>query len=155
MAGGIVTAGILPLRATAAGGIEALGVTCIDYRLVDDGVNFFHTQHLTGEYDQLALAGASLAAVSPAFPTSNRAFWDHVAIARKLHDIKKVVVLDHRDCGAYKVAFGKAYAGAGAPESAQHKGVMEKVKAELARRHPELMSEYWLMALDGKAERVI
>jgi hypothetical protein len=38
---------------------------------------------------------------------------------------------------------------------AQHKQVMEKLKAELAKRHPELESEFYLMALDGKTARVI
>src|SRR5262245_17590523 len=132
-AGGIVTASSLALPARASGNIEALGFTCIDYRLVDDAVAFFAKQGLTNEYDTVSLAGASLAAVSPVFPSSNAAFWDHVDIAKKLHNIKEIVVVDHRDCGAYKVAFGKDFAGAGAPEAAQHKAVMEKMKAELAK----------------------
>ena len=103
----------------------------------------------------MSLAGASLAAVSDKFPSSNAAFWDHIGIAKTLHHIKKVIVVDHRDCGAYKVAYGKDYQGEGAAETAQHKGVMEQVKAKLAKLHPELESEFYLMALDGKAERVV
>ena len=99
--------------------------------------------------------GASLAAVSDKFPSSNAAFWDHIGIAEKLHSIKKVIVVDHRDCGAFKVAFGKDYRGDGAAETAQHKGVMQQVKAKLAQLHPDLESEFYLMALDGKAERVV
>src|SRR6478672_10014383 len=72
-----------------------------------------------------ARAGASLAAVSPKFPSSNAAFWDHVGIAKQLHHIKKVIVVDHRDCGAYKVAFGKEYKGERVAETAQHKTVMD------------------------------
>jgi carbonic anhydrase len=103
----------------------------------------------------LALAGASLAATSEVFPSSNAAFWDHVAIAKKLHSIKKVVVIDHRDCGAYKVAFGKDYADGGAAELAQHKGVMAKLKDALATKHPDLGFEAYLLAIDGSAERVL
>ena len=133
---------------------RSLGFTCIDYRVVDEAEAFFQQKGLKNEYDMLALAGASLAAVSPVFPSSNAAFWDHVAIAKKLHAIKKVVVVDHRDCGAYKVAFGKDYAGSSAAELAQHKGVMEKLKAELAKKHPELGFEAYLLALDGATEKV-
>src|SRR5690348_6471921 len=128
---GAAGAAALPLRATAAGTVEALALTCIDYRLVDDSVKFFDSMHLTNQYDITALAGASLAAVSPKFPSSNAAFWDHVGIAKQLHHIKKVIVVDHRDCGAYKVAFGKDFAGEKAAETAQHKGVMLQVQAML------------------------
>jgi carbonic anhydrase len=107
------------------------------------------------EYDLVALAGAALAAVSPKFPSSNAAFWDHVNIAKELHHISRVIVLDHRDCGAYKVAFGKDFASDHDAETAQHKAVMLQVKVKLAATHPDLGGEFYLMALDGKAERVV
>ena len=147
-------ASLLPQAAEAAP-ITALAKTSIDYRLVDDAVRFFNRRHMTNDYDQVSLAGASLAAVSDKFPSSNAAFWDHVSIAKQLHQIKKVIVVDHRDCGAFKVAYGKDYKGEGAAETAQHKTVMEQVKAKLAKTHPDLQAEFYLMALDGKAERVV
>ena len=153
-AAGIAGAGLLPIAAEAAT-VTALAITCIDYRLVDDAVHFFDGKKMTNDYDQVSLAGASLAAVSDKFPSSNAAFWDQLAIAKTLHHIKKVVLLDHRDCGAYKVAFGKDYQGEGAAETAQHKGVMEKLKSELSQKHPDLANEFYLMALDGKVERIL
>jgi len=147
-------ASLLP-EAAGAATVTALAITCIDYRLVDDAVRFFNRRHMTNDYDQVSLAGASLAAVSDKFPSSNAAFWDHIGIAQQLHHIKKVIVVDHRDCGAFKVAFGKDYKGEGAAETDQHKTVMEQVKAKLAKTHPDLTAEFYLMALDGKAERVV
>jgi len=144
---------LVPLPAFA-GHAEALVLTCMDYRLVDDAVRFFDGKHLTGEYDQVSLAGASLAAVSDKFPSSNKAFWDHVQIAKTLHHIKQVIVLDHRDCGAYKVAFGDKFAGEKLAETAQHKTVMTKFKAALAKKHPDLGMAFYLMALDGSAEAI-
>jgi carbonic anhydrase len=154
LAAGAAGFSLLPNSANAAT-VTALGITCIDYRLVEDEVHFFHGKHLSKDYDEVALAGASLAAVSDKFPSSNAAFWDHIAIAKALHHIRRVIVVDHRDCGAYKVAFGKDYQGEHAAETVQHKSVMEQVKAKLAKLHPELESEFYLMALDGKAERVL
>ena len=101
--------------------ITALGITCMDYRLVEFAPAFFHDKNLTRHYDQVSLAGAALAAVSDKFPESNGAFWSHINIAKQLHHIKKVIVVDHRDCGAYKVAFGDSFQGDGAAETAQHK----------------------------------
>jgi carbonic anhydrase len=151
---GALSVGLMTCEADGAT-VTALGITCIDYRLVDDAVKFFASLKLTNDYDEVALAGASLAAVSAKFPSSNAAFWDHVAIAKQLHAIKKVIVVDHRDCGAYKVAFGKDYKGEGAAELAQHKNVMTEVKARLRKLHPDLASEFYLMSLDGKTERVL
>jgi hypothetical protein len=151
---GVTGASLLPGTAEAAA-VTALAITCIDYRLVDDAVKFFNRKHLTNDYDQVSLAGASLAAVSDKFPSSNAAFWDQIGIAQQLHHIKKVIVVDHRDCGAFKVAFGKDFKGEGAAETAQHKTVMEQVKAKLAKTHPDLAAEFYLMSLDGKAERVV
>jgi carbonic anhydrase len=152
---GAAAAAWIPFRARAAGTVEALGLTCIDYRLVDDAVRFFAGLGLTKQYDELALAGASLAAVSPKFPSANSAFWDQLAVAKELHHIRKVVVLDHRDCGAYKVAFGKDYAGEHDAETAQHKTVMTSLRTAMAQMHPDLEPEFYLMALDGKAERLL
>jgi len=145
---------LLPMRARAAD-IEALAIMCIDYRLVDDAVRFFDTdRHLVKQYDLVALAGASLAAVAPAFPSSSAAFWDHVAIARQLHNIKRVVMLDHRQCGAYRVQFGSQFAEGGDAELEQHRGIMKLAKAEFERRKIGLGLEFHLMALDGTVEPV-
>lgn len=145
----------LPFAARAATNVEALAVMCIDYRLVDDAVHFFDVvRRLPKNYDLVALAGASLAAVGPAFPASGSAFWDHITIARDLHNIQRVVILDHRQCGAYKVQFGRFYVEGGAPELEQHRGVMRLVAAEFERRKIALPVEFYLMALDGTVEPV-
>jgi len=144
-----------PLAARAAE-IEALCICCIDYRLVNNAVTFFDKeQHLLHSYDIVALAGASLAAVGPAFPSSNAAFWDHVSIAQQLHHIKRIVVLDHRDCGAYKVQYGAQFAGGGDAELEQHRGIMKLAKAEFERRKIVLPVEFYLMGLNGRAEHVV
>lgn len=146
---------LLPLRARASGSAEALALTCIDYRLVDDNVRFFDSLKLTNEYDQVGLAGASLAAVSAKFPSAKAAFWDQLKIAVDLHHVKKLIAVDHRDCGAYKVAFGKAFVAARDAETAQHKGVMLHLQTALGKKHPALEYEAYLIALDGTAERIV
>lgn len=146
-------AGLIPTRAFA-GHCDGLALTCIDYRLVDDAVHFFDSKKLTNDYDQVSLAGASLAAVSAKFPSSNAAFWDQLAIAKSLHHITKVMVLDHRDCGAFKVAFGDKFASERAAETAQHKQVMAQMKAAMTKRHADLSVSFYLLALDGSVEEV-
>ncbi len=150
----VLGAAALP-RLVRAAEVEALAFSCIDFRLVDAAVKFFDSDIGAKDYDLLALAGASLGAVSPKFPSSNAAFWDHVEIAKSLHHIRKVIVLDHRDCGAYKVAFGKDFASERNAETMQHRTMMAALKSALAKKHPDLAAEFYLMALDGTAERVV
>lgn len=44
---GVVGMAAFPSAARAAGGCSTLALTCIDYRLVDDGVKFFDRLKLT------------------------------------------------------------------------------------------------------------
>jgi carbonic anhydrase len=152
---GAMSMSLLTISARAAGNAEAMVVTCIDYRFVDAATKFFDDLHMMRKYDLVSLAGASLAGVSPAFPSSNAAFWDQLVLAKKLHDVQKLIVLDHRDCGAYKAAFGEKYAGEGDAEAAQHKSVMLEVKAKLAEKFPSLGFAGYLMALGGTADKLV
>jgi hypothetical protein len=58
------------------------------------------------------------------------AFFDHLAIARLLHDITEVWVFDHLDCGAYKAIY---YGDLSNPDSdvAPHVAEMVKLKANI------------------------
>jgi carbonic anhydrase len=55
---------------------------------------------LRGKYDQLILAGASLGIVHKR--EWEITFLDQLGFAIKEHGVREVMILDHRDCGAYK-----------------------------------------------------
>jgi hypothetical protein len=83
---------------------EALLLTCMDFRFFELIAEEMASIGLTGQYDQVILAGAALGAVVPAKPADpcwHQTFFDHLGLARKLHNIKMVLVMEHRDCGAY------------------------------------------------------
>ncbi|HEU0161403.1 MAG TPA: hypothetical protein VFQ69_03275 [Rhizomicrobium sp.] len=50
---GAAGASLLPMPVQAKD-VTALAITCIDYRLVDDTVRFFHTRQLFRDYDQVS-----------------------------------------------------------------------------------------------------
>ncbi|HKD21524.1 MAG TPA: hypothetical protein VKB71_05900 [Rhizomicrobium sp.] len=86
--------------------IGALCIACIDYRLPDSDIYFFDGTAGRQNYDLVALAGASLAGSSKGlFAPTVPGFWQQVDSARLLHKIKRVIVLDHMQCGAYKEEF--------------------------------------------------
>jgi carbonic anhydrase len=76
---------------------DVLLLTCMDFR-------FFLTiaELMKGiKYDHVVLAGAALGAVQCDKAYWGKTFFDHLGLAVKLHKVKNVFVMEHRDCGAY------------------------------------------------------
>ena len=154
-AAGIVAGTSLPgRRAFAAGSAEALLLNCIDYRLDAATTRYMAEQGMDGKYDQVILAGAALGVENRKFADWGRTFWEHVQIAIDLHHIRRIIIMDHRDCGFFKGVHGKDLAADPEEELKVHTAQMHLVKADIGRRHPNLEVQLLLMGLDGKAETV-
>ena len=138
----------------AAGQTEALLLSCMDFRLVDATARYMASRGLTDKYDHIILAGAALGALTDKFPAWNQTFWDHVGVAIDLHKIHKVLVLDHRDCGAYKVILGEDFAKDPPKETAIHTTQLKRLGKMIQEKSPALEVELLLMALDGKVEGI-
>lgn len=145
---------VLP-EARAAGHTEALLLSCMDFRLMNEIESYMIRRGLRDSYDHVVLAGASLGAVTDKFPAWNQIFWDHLDIAIQRHDIQKVIVMDHRDCGAYKAILGPKHAKDRKTETGSHAAQLGKLKAMIKEKHPKLEVEMLLMALDGKVETLV
>ena len=152
-------AGLLALAwpgawARAAGKADALLLCCIDYRLIDETERYMSGRGLRDKYDQVILAGASLGALTDKYPAWNKTFWEHLDLATNLHGIHKVIVIDHRDCGAYKVLLGEDFAKDPAKETKVHTSKLHELKKQINDKHPKLEVELLLMDLGGKVEAV-
>ncbi|HEY4939977.1 MAG TPA: carbonic anhydrase [Rhizomicrobium sp.] len=141
---------LLPLPARAAT-VDTLCVTCIDYRFVMKDVTWLNT-HLGlafNNYDIVALAGAALAAtVQDRVPQNPQALFDQLKLAKTLHTIKRVILLDHMDCGAYKTAFDDDEPGEGV-ELGWHKTIMPLAVREIDKLGLDVEVEGYLMFKDG------
>ncbi|TWA74869.1 hypothetical protein FBZ82_101889 [Azospirillum brasilense] len=140
--------------AQPAGEVDALLLSCMDYRLIDDIGRYMDGRGLTNRYDHVILAGASLGALTDRKKAWGEAFWDHVAVAKQLHGIKRVMVMDHRDCGAYRVFLETDVAADPEKETAVHAEQLRGLGAAIKARHPDLQVELLLMALDGSVESI-
>ncbi len=141
--------------ARAAGKTEALLLSCMDYRLVDETERYMSKRGLRNRYDHLILAGAALGALTDKYPAWNRTFWEHVDVAIELHGIQKVILMDHRDCGAYKAILGEDFAKDLARETEVHASKLRELRKQIQEKHPKLSVELLLMSLDGKVETII
>jgi hypothetical protein len=144
----------LPNAAQAGGKAQALVLNCMDFRLVDEGVQYFNARGLRNNYDQVILAGASIGALGKLGPEWAATFWKHVDTAKSLHHIEKIIVVDHRDCGAYKIVFGADSIADKDIETALHRSQMILLREEVKQRHPDLGFEGALMGLNGWVENL-
>jgi len=88
----------------------------------------------------------------PQFASWQPAFWDNLATSIKLHSITRLIAIDHRDCGAAKIAYGDAAVATKATETETHKTAATAFRAEMTKRQPTMKLEIGLMALDGSIE---
>lgn len=145
---------VRPSAALASGQAEALLLSCMDYRLIDATGRYMAERGLKNKYDHVVLAGASLGAVTEKYPEWNKTFWDHLTLALELHKVHEVIVLDHRDCGAYKLILGEDFAKDPARETEVHAVQLKRLGELIKERHRELKVELLLMSLAGKVEHV-
>jgi hypothetical protein len=140
--------------AAFAGQAEALLLSCMDYRLADELARYMDTRGLTNRYDHVILAGASAGVMHDKFKDWHGTFWGHLAAAIELHKVHRVIVIDHRDCGAYKMAFGAEHAADPDVELAVHGAVLGKLAQQIKEKHPNMAVETHLMALDGSVTTI-
>jgi carbonic anhydrase len=150
-AAGVTTA--FPLMAFGAdGNYEAMVLSCIDPRFPELTLNYMKSQGMLGKYSQFVIAGASIGVVAPAFKDWHKAFWDNLSASMQLHRIPKVIAINHRDCGAAKIAYGEAAVADPQRETETHKTALMEFRKQVNERQPKLAVETGLMALDGKVE---
>ena len=140
-----------PEQGAAPGKADAFVVSCIDPRLTDDVTFLMAALGRTDRYSEMRIAGAALAAVDDRNPSWGAALWQNLDASRQLHGVRKVVFVNHRDCGAMHLWAGRRLSDDPADELRQHHAVLERAAAAVRARHPDMTVEIKLMELDGSA----
>jgi carbonic anhydrase len=114
---------------------EAVVVTCIDFRF-QDYINDWIAKNIPPKsHDRVAFAGSV---------KNLEIILGQIEVSKRLHEVKRVILINHEDCGAY----GEA----GTPEKHAEdlKSAAEKIKEQL----PDLNVETYYLHLDGTFEKV-
>lgn len=132
---------------------DILVLSCIDYRFPHLVCDYLDAQGLIGNYDIFTLPGASLGACCPEYPHWNETFEEVVTLAKKLHSIKKIIVLNHEECGAFQNLRG-------VPKRKEDEVVMHRQQATIAQgwiqtHFPDLEVEFLYINLCGKTEKLL
>ncbi len=144
-----------PGVAKAGGHTEMLLLTCMDFRLANEIEAYMEARGLRDKYDHVVLAGASLGALNDRFPAWTEVFWQHLDLAIELHEVHRVMVLDHRDCGAYKMILGEASVKDPETELKSHVKQLYALRSAILAKHPHMEVEIGLMALDGAVMQIV
>jgi carbonic anhydrase len=136
----------------AEGNYDAMLLTCIDLRVPEPTIKYMESRNMVGKYSQFTFAGTSIGVVAPLFKTWAPAFWDNLATSIQIHHIPKVIAMNHRDCGAAKLAYGEEKVANPQIETETHKAALMEFCKQVAEWQPKLAVELGLIALDGKVE---
>ncbi len=128
---------------------KAMVLSCMDPRFQNLVHNFLKKKKLTGKYSAFTIAGAAVGVTHSKFKKWHNTFYDNLATSIQLHKIEKLIIINHKDCGAEKNANGKKEFN---PENEKniHKNSFNKLKKEIKKRFPKLKVELNLIALDSK-----
>jgi carbonic anhydrase len=152
-AGALLLGAAAPRLARAAEGTaDTLLLSCMDYRLMGKVAAFMDGRNLAGNYDHIVLAGASIGVATDGKPDWRRTFWEHLSLARELHHVRRLMVIDHRDCGAYKLILKQDLTGEA--EFAAHERMLHRLRRAVAQHYPDLATELLFMELDGSTRAV-
>jgi hypothetical protein len=143
----------LPARAVDKG-YEAMLVKCIDPRFTTDTWTYMKSRGWQNLYSQFNVAGGPIGVVAPVFADWHKTYWDNLKITYDLHEVKRVVAITHRDCGAAVVAYGERIKTDRAYETQMHVQALHTFRAEVNKRYTDLGVELGIMDLAGAVEVV-
>ena len=130
---------------------KAMVLSCIDPRFQPIVYNYLKKKKLNGKYSSFTIAGAAVGVTANKFKKWHKAFWDNIDASIELHKIKKLIVINHRDCGVAKIIIGKKEFSK-INETRVHKNSFQKIKKIFKKKYPKLKIELKLISLNKKIE---
>ena len=125
---------------------EAMVLSCIDPRFQSKVYKYLKFKKLTGKYSSFTIAGAAIGVTNKKFKKWHSTFWENLKTSIKLHRITKLIVINHKDCGAAKIVNGKKKFNSSI-EDKIHKQSFEKLRKTLRKKHPNLKVNFKTMKI--------
>tara|TARA_B100001121_G_scaffold269556_1_gene254214 strand:- start:341 stop:736 length:396 start_codon:yes stop_codon:yes gene_type:complete len=125
---------------------EAMVLSCIDPRFQPKVYKYLKAKKLTGRYSSFTIAGAAIGVTAKKFKKWQSTFIDNLSTSIKLHKINKLIVINHRDCGAAKIINGKKKFDT-TIENKIHKDSFRKIKKIVSKKFPTLKVNFKILSL--------
>ena len=130
---------------------KAMVLSCIDPRFQPIIFNYLSKKKLKGKYSLFTIAGSAVGVTAYKFKRWHKVFWDNFDTSIKLHNIRKLIVINHRDCGAAKIINGKKEFSK-VNETEIHRISFQKIKKIFKKKYPKLRIEFKIISLNSKVE---
>ena len=131
---------------------KAMVLSCMDPRFQPKIFNYLKQRKLTGKYSAFTIAGAAVGVTHTKFKKWHNVFFDNLSASIQLHKIEKLIVINHQDCGAAKIANSKKEFN-NKVETDIHKVSFKKLKSNLRKKFPKLKVEFNVMALNNSIKK--
>ncbi len=131
---------------------KAMVLSCMDPRFQNLVHNHLKKKKLTGKYSAFTIAGAAVGVTHNKFKKWHKTFYDNLATSIQLHNIEKLIVINHKDCGAAKIGNQKKEFNT-SDEMKIHLDSFFKIKKTIKKRFPKLKIELYLMSLDKRVKK--
>ena len=125
---------------------KAMVLSCIDPRFQSKVFNYLKNKKLIGKYSSFTIAGAGIGVTHNKFKKWHSTFWDNLNTSIKLHKITKLIVINHTDCGAAKIA-NKEKKFNLSIENKMHKESFKRIQIKLKKRHPKLQVKFKILSI--------
>ena len=131
---------------------KAMVLSCMDPRFQPKIFNYLKKRKLSGQYSAFTIAGAAVGVTHTKFKKWHNVFFDNLSASIQLHKIDKLIVINHQDCGAAKIANSKKEFN-NKVETDIHKVSFKKLKSNLRKKFPKLKVEFNVMALNNSIKK--
>ena len=125
---------------------EAMVLSCIDPRFQTKVYKYLKNKKLLDKYSSFTIAGAGIGVTHKRFRRWHSTFWDNLDTSIKLHRIKKLIVINHKDCGAAKIANKQKKFNASS-EDRMHKVSFKNIKIKLKKKYPNLKVNFKILSI--------
>ena len=125
---------------------KAMVLSCIDPRFQPKVYKYLKDKNLTGKYSSFTIAGAAIGVTAKKFKKWHTTFFDNLSTSIKLHKIDRLIVINHKDCGAAKIINGKNKFTS-AVENKIHRDSFKKIKKVLTKKYPSLKVNFKILSL--------
>ena len=125
---------------------EAMVLSCMDPRFQSKVYKYLKAKKLTGKYSSFTIAGAAIGVTHKKFKKWHSTFIDNLSTSIKLHKINKLIVINHRDCGAARIVNRNKKFNFKI-ENKIHKDSFQKIKKVLNKKFPNLKVNFKILSL--------
>ena len=125
---------------------EAMVLSCMDPRFQKPVHQHLKNKNLTGKFSAFTIAGGSIGVTNNKFKKWHSTFWENLETSINLHKINKLIVINHEDCGAAKIANNNKNFNSSI-ENSIHKKSFSKLKKTLKKKFPNIKVTFKILSI--------